>query len=48
MSTLGYGDHKPITTDEKLFAIFAMIIASFVFGYYVGNISDIITKQGEK
>lgn len=38
MITIGYGDIHPYTTPEMIFAIFAMILASGVFGYSMNSV----------
>jgi len=41
MITVGYGDIVPNTTNEKLFAIVAMLISSGVFGYVMNRVGCI-------
>lgn len=38
MITIGYGDISPKNTNERLFGIFVMILASGVFGYVMNSI----------
>lgn len=38
MITIGYGDISPKNTNERLFSIFVMILASGVFGYVMNSI----------
>jgi hypothetical protein len=45
MTTVGYGDVAPITTNEKIFAIFSMLIACGVFAYVVGSIETIARRS---
>lgn len=44
MSTIGYGDIVPVTTTERLLAIFAMIMGSMVFTFgitqLIGQLAD--------
>jgi hypothetical protein len=47
MITVGYGDIAPISTNEKLFVIGAMLIACGLFGYSVGSISSVTAKRSE-
>lgn len=42
MSTMGYGDIRPTTDNEKIFVIIAMIIACGTFAYIVGSIGTIV------
>jgi len=48
MTTVGYGDIKPITNDEKLFAIFGMFVACGVFAIAIGSLGAIFGKLYEK
>ncbi len=41
MITIGYGDIHPYTREEQLYAIFAIILASGVFGYAMNSIMAI-------
>lgn len=43
MTTVGYGDIYP-TRDERPFVIFAMIIGTAMFGYFIGNMAQIISS----
>lgn len=45
MITIGYGDISPNTTTEMLFSIFAMVLASAIFGYSMSSLMQII--EGE-
>ena len=45
MTTVGYGDITAITINEKIFAMFSMIIACGVFAYTVGSIGSLVSKQ---
>jgi len=44
MTTVGYGDLTPEGSDERLLAIFAMIVGVTVFGYIIGNASSIVAN----
>lgn len=43
MFTVGYGELSPVTTNEKIFQIFVMLISNFIFAYIVGNIEKILS-----
>lgn len=45
MATVGYGDLTPNTKLEKIFVMFAMIIACGIFAYSVGSIGTIVNKS---
>mmetsp|Transcript_34093 Transcript_34093/g.59463 ORF Transcript_34093/g.59463 Transcript_34093/m.59463 type:complete len:742 (-) Transcript_34093:61-2286(-) len=45
MATVGYGDIVPHTFYEKIFAMFAMIVACGVFAYTIGSIGSLVSKQ---
>lgn len=38
MTTIGYGEVSPYTTQERLMAIIYLFFASVEFGYIMGNI----------
>jgi len=42
MSTIGYGDRAPISTNEKLFIIVISVAACAYFGYVVGSMNSIL------
>lgn len=44
LSTVGYGDIKAKTNNEFIFVIFSMILACSVFGYFIGNLEEIISN----
>ena len=50
MITIGYGDVHGYSPNEKLLAVFLMIIASAVFGYTMNNIQMLFIgdDNGEK
>jgi hyperpolarization activated cyclic nucleotide-gated potassium channel 2 len=45
MSTVGYGDITPATEGEAVCVMIAMILGSGVFGYVLGNVSDIVATD---
>ncbi len=45
MTTVGYGDITPITTNEKLYAMFSMLIACGVFAYVIGSIGTVLSSK---
>lgn len=45
MTTVGYGDITAITVNEKIYAMFSMIVACGVFAYTVGSIGSLVSKQ---
>lgn len=45
MTTVGYGDILPKTDNEKLYAMFSMILACGVFAYSIGSIGSLVSKQ---
>lgn len=45
MTTVGYGDIVPKTLNEKIYAMFSMIVACGVFAYTVGSIGSLVSKQ---
>jgi hypothetical protein len=44
MTSCGYGDFHPFTSNERVVAMFAMIISSGVFAYYIGAIGKIVSN----
>jgi hypothetical protein len=44
-TTVGYGDVAPYTMNEKIYAIFSMLIACGVFAYVVGSIETIARRS---
>jgi len=44
MAAVGYGDIKPITKDERIYGMAAMIMSSGVFAYTVNSISTIVSS----
>jgi hypothetical protein len=47
MTTVGYGDIVPISPNEKLFAVAAMLVACGMFGYAIGSISSVMEKSSK-
>lgn len=49
MMTVGYGDISPANRNERLYAIFTMLIGGGVFCYILNSVSSILlTLEGEK
>jgi hypothetical protein len=44
MVTVGYGDITPANTDERIFIMLAMLIASGVFAYSINSIGSIVSR----
>jgi CRP-like cAMP-binding protein len=42
MTTVGYGDIRPVTDGEYVFAIFVMIIGQSIYAFIIGNMSNLI------
>lgn len=42
MMIIGYGDIVPMTYNEKIFTIFAMLLASVVFAFIINNIGSVL------
>jgi hypothetical protein len=42
MTTVGYGDLTPQTTTERTYSSIIMILGATVFGYIVGNVSQMV------
>ena len=43
MVSVGYGDITPITMNERIFVIVAMLISSLIFAYIVNRIGSIVS-----
>jgi hypothetical protein len=43
ISTVGYGDIKPVTDEERCLAIFSMIVGGSFYGYVVANMSSLVS-----
>ena len=48
MITVGYGDINANTRTEMIFAVFAMVLASAIFGYSMSSFMQIIEGEDEK
>ncbi|CAD8071087.1 unnamed protein product [Paramecium primaurelia] len=48
MITVGYGDINANTQTEMIFAVFAMVLASAIFGYSMSSFMQIIEGEDEK
>lgn len=44
MTTVGYGDVYPHTSDEMLYTIFSMIVACGVFAWIMGSIGSFVRR----
>ena len=44
VTTMGYGDIKPVTQDERLFCIMVGLVGAVVFSYCMGIISSLISQ----
>jgi CRP-like cAMP-binding protein len=44
MTTVGYGDIVAISSEERLFSIATMLLASTFFAFFVGNMAHIISN----
>lgn len=47
MATVGYGDIVPITQNEIIFSIFALLVSCAMFAYTVGSIGVLISELTE-
>jgi len=45
MTTVGYGDIRPESTNERLFSIFSMGVATALMGYIMGSIGSLVSKR---
>ena len=45
MTTVGYGDVTPYTLNEKIYAMFSMLIACGVFAYVVGSVQTLANRS---
>lgn len=43
LTTTGYGDIIPVNSEERIVAIFIMVIGASVFGYVVANVAVLVT-----
>jgi len=44
MTTVGYGDITPCTSNERLYTIFSMIVACGVFAWIMGSIGSFVRR----
>lgn len=44
MATVGYGDIKPQTTQERIAVIFIMIISGGVYAYIINDIGKLVSN----
>ena len=42
MSTIGYGDIEPVTSAERLYTLFIMVLGAGFYGWVIGNISALV------
>jgi hypothetical protein len=45
VSSVGYGDIYPLTNEEKIFGVFALMCACGIFSYIVGVMSTLFDKN---
>jgi len=43
MITVGYGDFKPVTANEKLFQLFVMLISQGILAYIIGCLGKLLS-----
>ena len=44
MATVGYGDIKPQTTEERIIAIVIMVISATIYAFIINDIGHIVTR----
>ncbi len=44
ITTVGYGDIVPVTLDQKVYAIFVMMLGVGIYAYLIGNIASLISS----
>ena len=47
LTSVGYGDFLPLTPDEKLLSLILMIFTSGYFGFFIGEVEQIITNSSK-
>eukprot|EP01083_Nonionella_stella_P293193 997057_1 len=47
MTTIGYGDIKAITPNERIFSIFTMIFGGVIFTYGITRVVGIVSTMGK-
>ncbi len=45
MTTVGYGDVRPVNRNEMIYSMIIMILACAIFAYIIGSIGGAIAKQ---
>ncbi len=48
MSTVGYGDHYPITTAGRMLAVILVVAGVALFGTFTGLVSSFLLEAGQK
>ena len=48
ITTIGYGDIQPKTTEERIFVIIAMLAGAFQYGYVVGAVGNVIATKNAR
>lgn len=48
MSSIGYGDIHPISTEERIYATFSIIVSSGIFAYTINGISKQVRGYNRK
>jgi voltage-gated potassium channel len=48
MTTVGYGDHYPVTTEGRLLAVMLMVVGIGLFGAFTGLVSSLLVEAGQK
>ena len=48
MTAVGYGDVYAFTDNERIFAIFTEIVGAIVFGFLIGNISNLLDQMDKR
>lgn len=44
MTTCGYGDFYPTSTNERMISMIAMIVSSGIFGYIIEDIGKLVSS----
>ena len=47
MTTVGYGDIKPMTNQERAFTIVAMMVGCAIYGYIIATMASVVTSQDQ-
>ena len=48
ITTVGYGDKYPVTTEGRLIGIIVMVVGVGLFGTYTGYIASLFVSEGKK